>query len=70
MVVEGARANVSVYGGVTSPYEFRRLADVAEKCEAKMVKITGAAHRPARHTEDAPAGCLARYEDAVGACIH
>ena len=30
-----------LYGGVTSPDELRRLADVAEKYEAKMVKITG-----------------------------
>ena len=30
-----------IYGGVTSPDELRRLADVAEKYEAKMVKITG-----------------------------
>ena len=30
-----------IYGGVTSPDELRWLADVAEKYEAKMVKITG-----------------------------
>ena len=30
-----------IYGDVTSPDELRRLADVAEKYEAKMVKITG-----------------------------
>ncbi len=30
-----------IFGGVTSPDELRRLADVAEKYEAKMVKITG-----------------------------
>ena len=30
-----------IYGGVTSPDELRRLADVAEKYEANMVKITG-----------------------------
>ena len=30
-----------IYGGVTSPDELRRLADVAAKYEAKMVKITG-----------------------------
>lgn len=29
------------YGGVTSPDELRRIADVAEKYEARMVKITG-----------------------------
>jgi len=30
-----------IYGGVTSPDELRRIADVAEKYDAKMVKITG-----------------------------
>jgi nitrite reductase (NADH) large subunit len=30
-----------IYGGVTSPSELRRIADVAEKYEARMVKITG-----------------------------
>ena len=30
-----------IFGGVTSPDELRRLADVAEKYEAKMVKVTG-----------------------------
>ena len=29
------------YGGVTSPDELRRIADVAERYEARMVKITG-----------------------------
>jgi nitrite reductase (NADH) large subunit len=29
------------YGGVTSPDELRRIADVADKYEARMVKITG-----------------------------
>ncbi len=30
-----------IYGGVTSPAQLRRIADVAEKHHAKMVKITG-----------------------------
>ena len=30
-----------IYGGVTSPSELRRIADVAEKYAARMVKITG-----------------------------
>jgi nitrite reductase (NADH) large subunit len=30
-----------IYGGVTSPAELRRIADVAEKYHARMVKITG-----------------------------
>jgi nitrite reductase (NADH) large subunit len=30
-----------IYGGITSPQELRRIADVAEKYDAKMVKITG-----------------------------
>lgn len=30
-----------IYGGVTSAQELRRIADVAEKYSAKMVKITG-----------------------------
>jgi nitrite reductase (NADH) large subunit len=30
-----------IYGGVTSPDELRRIADVAEKYNARMVKITG-----------------------------
>ena len=30
-----------IYGGITSPDELRRIADAAEKYEAKMVKITG-----------------------------
>ncbi|MBO0720202.1 MAG: NAD(P)/FAD-dependent oxidoreductase [Blastocatellia bacterium] len=30
-----------IYGGVTSPAELRRIADVAEKYEARMVKLTG-----------------------------
>lgn len=30
-----------IYGGVTSPEQLRRIADVAEKHHAKMVKITG-----------------------------
>lgn len=30
-----------IYGGVTSPAELRRIADVAEKYEVPMVKITG-----------------------------
>ena len=30
-----------IYGGVTTPAELRRIADVAERHQAKMVKITG-----------------------------
>ncbi|HLW69098.1 MAG TPA: nitrite reductase large subunit NirB [Candidatus Binataceae bacterium] len=30
-----------IYGGVTSPDELRRIADVADKYQARMVKITG-----------------------------
>ena len=30
-----------IYGGVTSPAQLRRIADVAEKYQARMVKITG-----------------------------
>jgi nitrite reductase (NADH) large subunit len=30
-----------ILGGVTSPSQLRRLADVAEKCNVRMVKITG-----------------------------
>ena len=30
-----------IYSGITSPDELRRIADAAEKYEAKMVKITG-----------------------------
>jgi len=30
-----------MYGGVTSPEELRRIADVAEKYQVKMVKLTG-----------------------------
>jgi nitrite reductase (NADH) large subunit len=30
-----------IYGGVTSPAELRRIADVAEKYNARMIKITG-----------------------------
>ncbi|HVY97129.1 MAG TPA: nitrite reductase large subunit NirB [Solirubrobacterales bacterium] len=30
-----------MYGGVTTPDELRRIADVAERYEAKMVKVTG-----------------------------
>ncbi|SEN69604.1 nitrite reductase large subunit NirB [Lihuaxuella thermophila] len=30
-----------IYGGVTSPEQLRRIADVAEKYHARMVKITG-----------------------------
>lgn len=30
-----------IYGGVTSPSELRRIADVADKYQARMVKITG-----------------------------
>ena len=30
-----------IYGGITSPDELRRIADAAEKYEAKMMKITG-----------------------------
>ena len=30
-----------IYGGITTPAELRRIADVAEKYEARMVKITG-----------------------------
>ena len=30
-----------IYGGITSPDELRRIANAAEKYEAKMVKITG-----------------------------
>ena len=30
-----------IYGGVTTPEELRRIADAAERYEAKMVKITG-----------------------------
>lgn len=30
-----------IYGGVTSPAELRRIADVAEKYRVRMVKITG-----------------------------
>jgi len=30
-----------IYGGVTSPAELRRIADAAEKYQARMVKITG-----------------------------
>ncbi|WP_206886213.1 nitrite reductase large subunit NirB [Alicyclobacillus mali (ex Roth et al. 2021)] len=30
-----------IYGGVTTPSELRRIADVAEKYQVKMVKITG-----------------------------
>src|SRR5581483_4679279 len=30
-----------IYGGVTSPDELRRIADVADKYDVKMVKITG-----------------------------
>jgi nitrite reductase (NADH) large subunit len=30
-----------IYGGVTSPAELRRIADVAEKYNVRMVKITG-----------------------------
>jgi nitrite reductase (NADH) large subunit len=30
-----------IYGGVTTPQELRRIADVAERYDAKMVKITG-----------------------------
>src|SRR5579885_1132532 len=30
-----------IFGGVTSPAELRRIADVAEKYQARMVKLTG-----------------------------
>ena len=30
-----------IYGGITSPAELRRIADAAEKYQARMVKITG-----------------------------
>lgn len=30
-----------IFGGITTPEELRRIADVAEKYEAKMVKLTG-----------------------------
>lgn len=30
-----------MYGGVTSPEELRKIADIAEKYEVKMVKVTG-----------------------------
>ncbi len=30
-----------IYGGITTPAELRRIADVAEKYDARMVKITG-----------------------------
>ncbi|MFD2670877.1 nitrite reductase large subunit NirB [Marinicrinis sediminis] len=30
-----------MYGGVTTPQELKRIADVAEKYEVKMVKVTG-----------------------------
>lgn len=30
-----------IYGGVTSPAELRRIADVAEKYQVRMVKLTG-----------------------------
>ncbi|MGQ0504109.1 MAG: (2Fe-2S)-binding protein, partial [Myxococcaceae bacterium] len=30
-----------IYGGVTTPDQLRRIADVAEKHQAKMIKITG-----------------------------
>jgi nitrite reductase (NADH) large subunit len=30
-----------IYGGVTSPQELRRIADVAEKYDVRMIKITG-----------------------------
>ncbi|WP_437671598.1 nitrite reductase large subunit NirB [Sorangium sp. So ce131] len=30
-----------IYGGVTTPAELRKIADVAERYEARMVKITG-----------------------------
>ncbi len=30
-----------IYGGVTSPHQLRRIADVAEKYRVRMVKITG-----------------------------
>ncbi len=30
-----------IYGGVTTPAELRRIADVAERYQARMVKITG-----------------------------
>ena len=44
-----------IYGGVTTPEELRRIADVATKYKVPMVKITGGQR-------------IARRGDFVGAC--
>ena len=50
-----------IRGGVTTPAELRKIADVAEKYKARMVKITGvAAHRPAGRAEKRPAEHMGR----------
>ena len=57
-----------MYGGVTTPDELRRIADVADKYEVPMVKVTGGQRLDLLgvRKQDLP-GDLARPRHAVGA---
>ena len=60
-----------IYGGVTSPAELRRIADVAEKLRrADGQDHRRPADRSARHSEGEAAGRVARSRDAVRARLH
>ena len=57
-----------IRGGVTTPAELRRIADVAEKYKVKMVKITGSQRIDLLGVqEERPAEDLGRPGDAVRA---
>ena len=60
-----------IYGGVTSPDELRRIADVAEKYNVRMVKITGGQRIDLLGVQQRrPAERLARSRDAFGTRVH
>ena len=60
-----------IYGGITTPDDLRRIADVAEKYQAGMVKITGGQRIDLLGIpKGAPAGCLARVGHALRPRLH
>ena len=60
-----------IRGGVTSPDELRRIADVADKYQVPMVKITGSQRIDLLgHQEGGPAEGVGRPRHAVGPGVH
>ncbi len=60
-----------IYGGVTSSDELRRIADVADKYQARHGEnYRRPTHRSAGHQEGRPPGSLARPRDAEWSRLH